>query len=120
MLGAQQGDFTKGPYVSESAGGSMAKGKYFMNMRLNETGSVQQPQKRSSFGDLVPEIAGRQQTDIPQKLKKSKYPTSFLPLSTRGWFYPVGHPLSSGEIEVNQLTAAEEDLMADANLIKNG
>ena len=49
-----------------------------------------------------------------------KYPTEVIPLPTKGWFYPEGHILSSGEIEIKQMTAREEDLLANQELIKKG
>lgn len=58
-------------------------------------------------------------TDVPQKVE-SKYPTDTIPLPTKGWFYPEGHPLSSGEIEVKQMTAKEEDLLSNQDLIRKG
>lgn len=50
----------------------------------------------------------------------NKYPTDVIPLPTKGWFYPTDHPLSSGEIELKQMTAKEEDILANAQLRKNG
>src|SRR5262249_40901904 len=38
----------------------------------------------------------------------------------KGWFYPEGHPLSSGEVEMKQMTAFHEDLLSNQNYIKNG
>jgi T4 bacteriophage base plate protein len=67
---------------------------------------------------LVEEYAARQQTDVPQP--KEKYPTDVIPLATKGWFYPEGHPLASGEIELKQVTAREEDILANQELIKKG
>jgi phage FluMu protein Com len=51
---------------------------------------------------------------------ENKYPTDVIPLPTKGWFYPEGHPLSSGEIELKQMTAKEEDILANTQLRKNG
>jgi hypothetical protein len=49
-----------------------------------------------------------------------KYPSEVIPLATKGWFYPENHPLASGEIEIKQMTAREEDLLANQELIKKG
>lgn len=49
-----------------------------------------------------------------------RYPTEVVSLPTKGWFYPEGHPLSSGEIELKQMTAREEDILANQDLIRKG
>jgi len=53
-------------------------------------------------------------------MAENKYPTDIIPLPTKGWFYPEGHPLASGEIELKQMTAKEEDILANPQLRKNG
>jgi hypothetical protein len=55
-----------------------------------------------------------------QKVTENKYPTQIVPLPTRGWFYPDGHPLSTGEVEMKEMTAKEEDILANQELIKRG
>jgi hypothetical protein len=60
------------------------------------------------------------QSDVPQPKQESKYPTEMVPLPTRGFFYPEGHPLASGEVEIKQMTAREEDILANQDLIKKG
>ena len=67
----------------------------------------------------VPDFVTKQHTDVPQP-KETKYPTETIPLPTKGWFYPEGHPLSSGEIEIKQMTAREEDILANQELIRKG
>jgi len=53
-------------------------------------------------------------------MAENKYPTDIIPLPTKGWFYPEGHPLTSGEIELKQMSAKEEDILANPQLRKNG
>jgi hypothetical protein len=67
----------------------------------------------------VPDFVAKSHTDVPQP-KNTKYPSEVIPLPTKGWFYPEGNPLSSGEIEIKQMTAREEDLLANQELIKKG
>lgn len=67
----------------------------------------------------VPDFVAKSHTDVPQS-KDIKYPSEIVPLPTKGWFYPEGSPLSSGEIEIKQMTAREEDLLANQELIKKG
>jgi len=50
----------------------------------------------------------------------TKYPTEMVPLPTKGKLYPKGHPLSSGVIELKQMTAKEEDILANQELIRKG
>ena len=67
----------------------------------------------------VPDFVTKVATDIPQP-KDVKYPTETIPLPTKGWFYPESNVLSTGEIEIKQMTAKEEDLLANQELIKKG
>lgn len=80
----------------------------------NETIPVKQ-RPTVAVPDFVAQAAIAQQ----QKTEE-KYPTELVPLPTRGWFYPDGHPLSAGEIVVKQMTAKEEDILANPDLIKKG
>lgn len=52
--------------------------------------------------------------------QKIDTPTEVISLPSRGYFYPEGHPLSSGTIEMKYMTAKEEDILASQNLIKQG
>ena len=76
------------------------------------------PLKKSAVN--VPDFVLKQHTDVPQPKDHHKFPTEVIPLPTKGWFYPEGHMLSSGEIEIKQMTAKEEDLLANQELIKKG
>jgi hypothetical protein len=59
-------------------------------------------------------------TENLNQKSETKYPTDIIPLPTKGWFYPENHPLASGEIELKQMTAKEEDILANSQLRKNG
>lgn len=50
----------------------------------------------------------------------SNVPTEVISLPSRGYFYPEGHPLSSGTIEMKYMTAKEEDILSSQSLIKQG
>ena len=67
----------------------------------------------------IPDFVAKAQSDAIQK-QEVKYPTETIPLPTKGWFYPETNPLSSGEIELKQMTAREEDILTSRALIKNG
>jgi len=68
---------------------------------------------------VVPGFVTQAASDIPQK-QEIKYPSEVIPLPTKGWFYPEDNVLSSGEIEIKQMTAREEDLLANQDLIRRG
>lgn len=52
--------------------------------------------------------------------ESANVPTEIIQLPSRGKFYPEGHPLKSGQIEMKYMTAKEEDILASQNLIKQG
>lgn len=54
------------------------------------------------------------------KEQASDVPTEVIDLPSGGWFYPEGHPLASGKIEMKYMTAKEEDILTSQNLIKQG
>jgi hypothetical protein len=49
-----------------------------------------------------------------------KLPTEVVKLPSKGLLYPKESPLSKGEIEMKYMTAREEDILTNANYIKNG
>ena len=55
-----------------------------------------------------------------ETVQKIDVPTEVIDLPSRGYFYPEGHPLSSGKIDMKYMTAKEEDILASQNLIKQG
>jgi len=61
-------------------------------------------------------LSEHKQTEV----KKSKFPTEIVPLPSKGFLYPEGHPLSSGTVEMKYMTAKEEDILTSQNLIKQG
>ena len=58
--------------------------------------------------------------DAATTQQTSNVPTEVIPLPSKGYFYPEGHPLSSGTIEMKYMTAREEDILASQTLIKQG
>lgn len=48
------------------------------------------------------------------------FPTEIIDLPSKGKFYPTGHPLASGQIELKYMTAKEEDILTSTNLIQRG
>ena len=52
--------------------------------------------------------------------EKRQFPTEVIDLPSKGYFYPDGSPLSSGQVEIKYMTAREEDILTSANLIQKG
>jgi hypothetical protein len=52
--------------------------------------------------------------------QKHKYPTEQIELPSKGLLYPKESPLSQGVIEMKYMTAKEEDILSNANFIKQG
>lgn len=48
------------------------------------------------------------------------FPTETIDLPSGGKFYPEGHPLRSGKIDIKYMTAKEEDILTSTNLIQKG
>lgn len=58
---------------------------------------------------------------VPTVVKSfSAYPTETIDLPSEGYFYSEDHPLSNGQIEIKMMTAKEEDILTNQNLIKKG
>ena len=51
---------------------------------------------------------------------KFKIPTEQVELPSKGKFYPEGHPLKSGVVEMKYMTAKEEDILTNQNYIQKG
>ena len=56
---------------------------------------------------------------VEQK-KENLFPTEIVPLPSKGLVYPKEHPLSSGKVEMKYMTAKEEDILTNGNLLKTG
>ncbi len=52
--------------------------------------------------------------------KSKSFPTEIVELPSKGRFYPEGHALSTGKIEMKYMTAKEEDILTNQSYIKNG
>lgn len=60
------------------------------------------------------------ETRAPKPPKTYSFPTEIIALPTRGLFYPEGHPLSEGRLELKYMTAKEEDILTSTNLMRKG
>ena len=52
--------------------------------------------------------------------KQPQFPAEEVSLPSRGLLYPEDSPLRAGKIEMKYMTAREEDILTNANFIKNG
>lgn len=53
-------------------------------------------------------------------MEEFKVPTEKIELPSKGLVYPPENPLAQGYIEMKYMTAKEEDILLNANYIKNG
>jgi hypothetical protein len=58
--------------------------------------------------------------EAAQTSEARDYPTEIVELPSKGKFYPEGHPLSTGKIEMKYMTAKEEDILTNQSFIKAG
>lgn len=72
-----------------------------------------------SDDDIKAMYLSQAETEAAQS-PKLDFPTEIIDLPSRGQFYPEGHPLASGKIELKYMTAREEDILSSASLIKQG
>ena len=66
------------------------------------------------------QIKQKQQAQEPANPEKYQFPTEEVTLPSKGLLYPEGHPLRSGKVNMKYMTAKEEDILTNQNLIKNG
>jgi len=53
-------------------------------------------------------------------MAENLYPSEIIGLPSKGWYYPEGHPLASGELEIYYMTAKHEDILTSRTLIARG
>lgn len=77
-------------------------------------GAISNEEIKQMFAAEAAAVAG-QATPI-----KHDFATEIIDLPSLGYFYPEGHPLQSGKLEMKYMTAKEEDILSSATLIKQG
>lgn len=55
-----------------------------------------------------------------ENTSKFSFPTETVQLPSKGLLYPADNPLSSGTVEMKYMTAREEDILTNVNLLKQG
>lgn len=71
----------------------------------------------------APVVATPTSTLQPQSVASAPvfdFPTEYIDLPSQGHFYSTSSPLSSGRIQIKYMTAREEDILTNQNLIKKG
>jgi hypothetical protein len=71
--------------------------------------------KQNTQSPAAPQVAYTAQAE-----QKFDFPTEYIDLPSEGHFYPTSSPLSSGRIQLKYMTAREEDILTNQNLIKKG
>lgn len=66
--------------------------------------------------DIKAQLIAKAQAEQPESL----FPTEIVPLPSQGVVYPEDHPLSAGQVELKYMTAKEEDILTNTNLLKTG
>ena len=72
-------------------------------------------QRGTSVEQIQPQPQQTQQTTAT-----FDFPTQVISLPSEGRVYPESNPLSKGTLEIKYMTAREEDILADRNLINKG
>lgn len=57
---------------------------------------------------------------VAQTSPSVDFPTEYIDLPSQGHFYSPSSPLSSGRVQLKYMTAREEDILTNQNLIKKG
>ena len=80
------------------------------------------PGKQKSMTDeQLKNLAKAQYTaEKASETETHDFPTEVVELPSKGKFYPEGHPLSTGKIEMKYMTAKEEDILTNQSYIKAG
>ena len=73
--------------------------------------------KQASDKDIAAQARASFEKDT---IKKSDILTEIISLPSKGYFYPLDHPLATGEIELKYPTAREEDILTSRGLIQKG
>jgi hypothetical protein len=69
---------------------------------------------------IIPITKAAAQKPAQTETSKVNAATETVALPSKGYFYPTSHPLSSGTIDIYQVTARHEDILSNTNLLKKG
>jgi hypothetical protein len=93
-----------------------------MSQGLNPqySGKSKKSSKQLSDDDLKAMAIAKHEEQFAESAVKSTVPTEIVELPSEGRFYPDGHPLKAGKIEMKYMTAKDEDILTNQTYIKNG
>jgi hypothetical protein len=93
-----------------------------MSQGLNPqySGKSKKSSKQLSDSELKAMAMAKHEEQFAEQATKSTVPTEIVELPSEGRFYPDGHPLSSGKLEMKYMTAKDEDILTNQTYIKNG
>ena len=76
------------------------------------------PKKEMSNEELANLAVAQYEQNADAPIKSNyQFPTEIIELPSKGWFYPEGHPLSTGRVEMKYMTAKEEDILTTQSYI---
>jgi hypothetical protein len=93
-----------------------------MSQGLNPqySGKSKKSSKQLSDSELKAMAMAKHEEQFAEQAVKSTVPTEIVELPSEGRFYPDGHPLKAGKIEMKYMTAKDEDILTNQTYIKNG
>lgn len=86
---------------------------------VNDDYPKSKKQKPLSDAELKAIAIAKHETKATEKTE-SKFPTEIIQLPSKGKFYPEGHPLKDGTVEMRYMTAREEDILTNQSYIRQG
>jgi len=87
---------------------------------VNDDYPTTSKQKPLSDAELKAIAIAKHESNATETSTESKFPTEIIQLPSKGKFYPKGHPLASGTVEMKYMTAREEDILTNQSYIRQG
>jgi hypothetical protein len=87
---------------------------------VNDDYPTSKKQKPMSDAELKAIAIAKHESKPSEEKSESKFPTEIIQLPSKGKYYPKGHPLKSGTVEMKYMTAREEDILTNQSYIRQG
>ena len=87
---------------------------------MDETIPISRPPQSTSANPTKMPDAVRQALANPGESLKRTMPTFTVKLPSQGYFYPENSPLSTGSVNLYEVTAKHEDILSNTALLKKG
>ena len=88
-----------------------------MSQKVNDDYPGNAPMSDKQLKEIA---TAKYNSKAPEETQVFDFPTEIVELPSKGKFYPEGHPLSKGTVEMKYMTAKEEDILTNQSYIKNG